>query len=104
MRTAALETHENSMGFFSSRNFPGSIPDQPEDGEVTRRDERGHIDGSRNESDNVLRDGHGADDGGSPREDSEVGTVEPRAVSPPFHPGRASGTSSPSCSPNIHQS
>ena len=34
VRTAALETHENIMGFFSSRNFSGSLPDLPGDGDL----------------------------------------------------------------------
>ena len=34
VRTAALETHENDGSFFSSRNFPGSLPDLPEDGDL----------------------------------------------------------------------
>ena len=35
VRTAALETHENDGSFFSWRNFPGSLPDLPEDGDLS---------------------------------------------------------------------
>ena len=38
VRTAALETHEKRDALFPSRNFPGSIPDLPGDGEVLMRD------------------------------------------------------------------
>ena len=34
VRTAALEMHEQRVGFFWCRNFPGSISDLPEDGDL----------------------------------------------------------------------
>ena len=33
VRMEALEAHEKRDGVFSSRNFPGSLPDLPGDGE-----------------------------------------------------------------------
>ena len=36
VRTAALETHEKRVDVFPWRNFPGSLPDLPEDGELSK--------------------------------------------------------------------